>query len=114
MASRVKHHAHARLWLVSGEARTTPEGKVDGCVKIVDLDVEVEHLVLTVRLFGPGWCAVTGLGLERQARAARRVPHQHPVRFAARDLPSEKLAVEVRHNVRVSTINADRLETERR
>jgi hypothetical protein len=36
------------------------------------------------------------------------------VGFATRDLPSEKLAVEVRHSVRVSAINADRLETERR
>ncbi len=113
MTGRVEHHAHTVLRLVVGQTCAGCQGVVDCRVEIVDLNVEVQHLVLSGRLLRPGWFAVTGLGLERQSGATLRVAHQHPFRLARGDVPTEQSAVEIGHDVRVGAVDADGCESER-
>jgi hypothetical protein len=109
MPRRVEQHAHAFLRLELRQACTTFECVRDCPVEVIDLDVEVEHLVLSIRLLGPHGFAVTGLGLERQPGSSGGITHQHPLWFAKRDFPPKESPIEIGHRVRVGAVDANGL-----
>lgn len=59
MAGRIEHHAHPFLRLECREARARGERLLDRGVEIVDLHVEVQHLLLVASSLRPPRCATT-------------------------------------------------------
>ena len=71
------------------------DGVGDRRVEVVDLDLEVDHLVLLTGLLRPHRRAVPLLGLDQQVRAAGRIPQGDPAGTVAGGLlVSEQAAVE--------------------
>jgi len=112
MPGGVEHHAHAFLRLVFGDARAARDRMRDCRMEIVDLDIEVDHLVLRIGALGPRRCSVSRIGLERQTRATFGIAHQHEVRFGDRHVPTEQRPVEVGHRMRISAVDTDGLDSE--
>ncbi len=69
----------------------------DGGIEVIDLEIDVDHFVLTIGFLGPRRRAITPELLERQADASTWVAHGDEVNIAIIDLPPEESAVELRH-----------------
>ncbi len=79
----------------------------DGCIEVVNLNLEVKHLVLGVRSLGPCRGFVPRLGLEVEAHAASRIANLNPpTTVACGDLPPEQTAVEGRQPLGVAAVDA--------
>ena len=70
MTRRVEKDLHGIPRLMLGEARARLHRLAHSRVEVVDLDVEVEHLVLAVRSLGPHRRPVGRLALEGETRAS--------------------------------------------
>jgi GrpB-like predicted nucleotidyltransferase (UPF0157 family) len=107
MAGRVEHHPHRRLRLVVGEPRTSLDRLGDGCVQVVDQDLQVEHLVLGPGLLRPDRRAVPLLGLDQQVGAPVWMTHRDPTgAIAGGLLVAQEPAVELGELLGVGAIDA--------
>lgn len=77
-------------------------------VKVIDPEVEMQHLLLFPGLFRPHRGLISGLGLEREPGTSVRVPDEYPVRLASGDLPAEQPSVEVRERMRIRAVQDHR------
>src|SRR5262249_28152844 len=74
----------------------------------------MDHLVLCFGTFGPGWRAIVGLLLKREAHATLGIAHEDEVVVLRRDRPAEQTAVEVCHRSSVGAVDVHGLEAQRR
>lgn len=100
----IKEHPDIVLRLERGAPRSQRDRKRLGVVKIINTEVEMEHLLLLLGLFRPYGGLISGLGLEREPGTAVRATEQDPVRFAVFHLPAEQLSVEVRKRMSIRAV----------
>ncbi len=105
VASGIEQDAEVWSWLMLGEARSRGESESHCGFKVVDLDIEVNHLGLSARLLRPHRWLVPWFFLEREAGAAARVLHADVVVIAVGHLPAEKATVELCHHLGVGAVH---------
>jgi hypothetical protein len=82
----------------------------DGGIKVIDPDIEVDHLVLTIGFLGPHWWAIAVTRLERQAGTSARIAHEDEAAVTMSDLPPEESPVELRHRPCVGAVDVHSLQ----
>ena len=82
----------------------------DSGIKVIDPDIEVDHLVLTIGFLGPHWWAIVLTLLERQAGASARIAHKDEAAVTMSDLPPEESAVELSHRPGVGAVDVHSLQ----
>lgn len=105
---RIKEHPYIVVRLKRCASRPCGDRIRPGLVKVIDSEIEMEHLLLLLGPFGPHGGLVPRLGLEREPGTAVRAAEQYPVRFAAFHLPAEQLPVEVRQRMSIRTVQDHR------
>ena len=115
MAGGVDHHPDPGLRLVLGQPCPGRDGVGDRRVEVVDLDLEVDHLVLLTGLLGPHRGAVPLLSLDQQVGAAGRIAQRDPaVAVASRLFVSEEAAIEAGQLLGVGAVDAHARPPQRR
>ncbi len=112
MTSRVEVDANAVLWLEVSECCPDGERVRSALVQIVNMNIQVQHLLLLPESFRPYRGSIVRLGLKRQASSPLGTPEQDPVRLAPFHLPPKELSIEVREDMRIRTVQDHRCKRE--
>lgn len=96
VARWIKQDPHVLLGLVPGQLRSEMDCAGDFCIELGDLEVEMQHHLLTAFFAGPNWPDVVGVALDAQVGHGLTRVERGVILALAPDDPAARLWVEAR------------------